>query len=164
MYSHNFYGGGGNNFNKRLSQSKDYVRPKQTKQDSLTNEQIKEALRGYIPVEDVNTIQIGTHVRYFKKFPDGDVKYRSGGNLIKCEPDKPYVIVNNGQYGWSVQKKNAKFFRKLTMQEEKESIMNEVKEIKNTYTEKIIQKDEIIEENRHEILKLQERLNRYKNQ
>ena len=37
MYSHNLYGGGVNNFNKRLSQSKDYVRPKQTKQDTLTN-------------------------------------------------------------------------------------------------------------------------------
>ena len=163
MYSQNFYGGGNNNnFNKRLSESKNYIKPEKTKQESLTNEQIKEALRGYVPVEDVNQIQLGTHVRYFKKFKNGDVKYRSGGSLIKCEPDKPYVILNNGQYGWSVQKKTSKFFRKLTMQEEKESIMNEVIELKNNYTEKIIEKDEIIEDNRQEILKLQNRLNRYK--
>ncbi len=166
-----FYGGGGNNMPvngypqqpKRLSQSKNYQRPKKTMQDSLTAQDIKEKLKSYTSVDSIDNVQLGTHVRYYSKnTKTGDIKFRLGGILIKRELDKPYVILSNGNLSWSVQKKTSKFYRKMSAEEEKEHILSDVRKLRDKYTEKLVEKDNIIEDSIQEISKLRKRLDRYR--
>lgn len=45
-----------------------YKRPGVTYQDSLTEEEIQEKLIGYKKVKDINTIDVGTDIRYLTYF------------------------------------------------------------------------------------------------
>tara|TARA_A100001015_G_C14963533_1_gene701948 strand:+ start:1102 stop:1629 length:528 start_codon:yes stop_codon:yes gene_type:complete len=163
-----FYGGGNNQQNmnnmqpQRLSQSKNYKRPNKTIQDSLSNKDIKEKLKSYISVDTIDNVQLGTHVRYYSKnIKTGEIKFRLGGTLVKRDLDKPYVILSNGSLSWSVQKKTSKFYRKMSTEEEKEHILNDVRKLRDKFTEKLVEKDTIIEDNIQEISKLRKRLDRY---
>ena len=42
-----------------------YIRPKKTYTDQLDEDDIEDKLSDYIKVEDISTVKIGTHVRYF---------------------------------------------------------------------------------------------------
>ena len=148
---------------QRLSQSKGYVRPTKTIQDNLSNEDIKSKLKNYIVVNDINTVPLGTHVRYYTKLKNGEIKFRLGGVLVKRDIDKPYVILSNGTLSWSAQKKTSKFYKKLTEEEEKEKLYDSVRKMRDKFTEEIVDKDSEIEQNRTEISKLKSRLDRYKN-
>ncbi len=72
---------------KKLSRlsSDNYERPKQTIQEKMTDAEIKEKFKNYIKVDAIMNVDIGTHVRYFANI-DGEMKYRSGGNIIKNIP------------------------------------------------------------------------------
>lgn len=164
-----FYGGGNSTPvgykvpTKRLSHSKNYVRPSKTIQDSLTNRDIKDKLKGYISVDDINNVQLGTHLRYYSKnSKTGDIKFRLGGLLFKRDIDKPYVILSNGDLSWSVQKKTSKFYRKLSMEEEKEHLINDVRKLRDKFTERLVEKDSVIEDNLQEIDSLRKKLNKYR--
>ena len=169
QYNPNAFYGGGNNQQvmnnmkpQRLSQSKNYKRPNRTIQDSLSNKDIKEKLKSYISVDTIDNVQMGTHVRYYSKnIKTGEIKFRLGGTLVKREIDKPYVILSNGSLSWSVQKKTSKFYRKMSTEEEKEHILNDVRKLRDKFTEKLVEKDTIIEDNIQEISKLRKRLDRY---
>jgi hypothetical protein len=52
---------------KRLSKDTNYVRPKKTVQDTMSNDEIKEKLQGYKKVDDIKKVLIGSHLRYFAK-------------------------------------------------------------------------------------------------
>jgi len=102
-----------------------YIRPKETYTDRLDDDDIADKLIDYVKVDDISTVALNTHLRYFILETDkkkGTVKrvFRMGGFLSnKKSPDK-YVILSNGKTTWSVQTATAVFYRKLTIDEIKE--------------------------------------------
>lgn len=76
---------------------------------SLTKDQIKDLLEGYVETSFEN-IKIGFNVRYFKKTND-TFEFRMGGTVFKVSDD--YIIVTNGRANWSVQKDGNIFFQQI---------------------------------------------------
>ena len=86
---------------RRLAKS-NYQRPKKTYTDTLqTNEGMKEKLKNYVQVDDVEDININTHVRYVT-LKEGKQRFCLGGLLRKIHPK--YVVLSNGTFSWSVQR------------------------------------------------------------
>jgi hypothetical protein len=170
MYSQypNMFVGGGNISNvppktQRLSNSTSYKRPNKTVQEMLSTDDIKDKLKGYLSIDNINNVQIGTHLRYFAKDKKtGEYKFRLGGILFKKDNDKPYVILSNGDLSWSAQKETCKFYKKMTQEEEKETIIKDVKKIRDKFTEKLVEKDDIIEDNNKQIRDLRKKLEKFK--
>lgn len=107
-----------------------YKRPETTFQDTLSNQDIKEQLKDYKKVDDITNVSIGTHIRYFSvNKKTGEKAFRLGGTLNKIDPEKRYVILDNGRgTRWSVQINNAVFFSKLREEELKNELRNELKQ------------------------------------
>lgn len=107
---------------KYLKDDKEYQRPDKTFTEQLTREQIAERLQDYIQVDDMKFVRKGTHLRYYipdKQHP-GEMKFCVGG-FLKFTHDE-YLILSQSPYGkdaksWSVQRKDAIFYRKLAPQE-----------------------------------------------
>lgn len=121
-----------------------YKRPLKTFQDTLENEDIKQMLKDYIPVEDIFSVSLNTHIRYFI-FKNGQRLFRLGGNIIKINADKGYIILSNGKTNWSVQVKDTVFLKKIN-----------VEDVKAKYEEKLIKykkKIKKLEESLEEIKK-----------
>ena len=152
---------------KRLSRDTNYEKKKTTYQESLSKEEIKEKLEEYRLVEDISTVALNTHLRYFTINPKtGEKQFRLGGFLAKIDLEKGYVILNNNSLSWSVQLQNTAFFQKMTFQELKQEIMDEAMEIaKKKYgnpelIEKLTQENQ---ELKHEIKKLKRVIKEIKN-
>lgn len=105
-----------------------YDRPNQTYTDKLTVEEIESKLEDYTKVEDIYKVPLGTHLRYFCD-QEGKKVFRTGGVLLKADGLPNYVILSNGTKSWSVQVKDAIFFRKMTLKEIKESYTNRIEEL-----------------------------------
>lgn len=117
-----------------------YTRPVQTYTEKLTDDDIESKLEDYIKVDDISTIQIGTHLRYFT-VKDGEKLFRLGGSLHKIGLPE-YVILNNGTQTWTVQTKNTTFFRKMSINEIKNDYKIQLKEQQkkiDAQTQKIIE-------------------------
>ena len=109
-------------------------------QDSLSPAEIKKKLEEYQQVNEIDDVKIGTHLRYFTFNPStGKKQFRLGGFLSKL--DKDYIVMNNGQFSWSVQKDKTVFFKKLSFGDLKEEL---IEKISKKYEKKII---ELSEEN-----------------
>jgi len=133
---------GNDNTNNIKNKKKSYTRPELTYTDKLTKQEIEAMLEDYEKIDDLESVPIGSHIRYFKKESNGKMKFRTGGTLMVKE--LPTYIMLNGMYGmFSVQIKNNVFFRRIT-----------IKEIKEEYDEKILDKDRDIEELRSLIKQL----------
>jgi hypothetical protein len=116
---------------KRLTKDTDYKRPKKTVQDSLSNDDIKDKLKGYKKVPDITKVVIGSHLRYFTKDPKAkkDI-FRLGGFLTKFGEDYKYVVLSNGQLSWSVQLNGTnEFWVKMNPKDMQEQIQTEVEEV-----------------------------------
>lgn len=107
-----------------LKDDNEYKRPDKTFTEQLTKEQIAEKLIDYIQVDDMKFVKKGTHLRYY--IPDkqrpGEMKFCVGGFLKFRHEAGEYVILaqspyNDGTKSWSVQLKDATFYRKLSPQE-----------------------------------------------
>ena len=105
-----------------------YQRPQKTYQERLTNQDIKNILKDYIMVEDINKVPIGTHVRYFITDQESKKKkFRLGGMITKIDPFGRYIMLSNGQtQPWSVQLSNSIIYKKLSAEEHKEEIKKEI--------------------------------------
>jgi len=104
-----------------------YLRPEITYQERLTNNDIKEKLKDYIIVENVNSVEIGTHLRYFSfDNTTKTKKFRLGGNLCKIDNLGRFLTLTNGQIKWSVQIPNTIFYKKLSNEEYKEELKKEI--------------------------------------
>ena len=104
-------------------------------QDKLSPEDIKEKLEEYKKVEDITKVSLNAHLRYFTiNEKTGDKQFRLGGFLNKLDNEKGYVVLSNGSLSWSVQIKNSIFFKKMSFQELKKEI---VEEVGNVYMEEI---------------------------
>ena len=120
---------------KRLSSDKDYVKPERTYQESLTNEEIEEKLKDYsrISMSDLETLPIYTHLRYITindKNDKSQNKFRIGGWLSNNKNCSKYIVLTNGKKSWSVQTRNAVFYRQQSKQELK-NIKNVEKRMRN---------------------------------
>lgn len=100
----------------------------QTYTEKLTDDDIADKLNDYDKVEDISTVKINTHIRYFSLIPDkhGQLirKFRMGGFLANKDHADKYVILSNGRKTWPVQTASSQFYRKMTLEE-----------IKNIYEE-----------------------------
>ena len=115
---------------KRLSKDTNYVRPKKTVQDTMSNDEIKEKLQGYKKVDDIKKILIGSHLRYFAKAKNSKTPiFRLGGFLTKFGDDYKYVVLSNGEFSWSVQLNGTnEFWAKMNQKEFQDKIETEVEE------------------------------------
>ena len=109
---------------KRLSN--DNNKPKTTYQDKLTPKEIKEKLEEYKKVEDISKVSLNAHLRYFAVNDKGEKQFRLGGFLTKIDIEKGYVVLSNGNLSWSVQIKNSIFFQKMTFQDLKDELKEEI--------------------------------------
>ena len=81
-----------------------YTRPKKTFTDTLQSTQaMREKLKNYVKVKDIDTVPIGTHVRYVT-WKNGKQRFCLGGLLT--EINIPYVKLSNGSFYWSAQKQH----------------------------------------------------------
>lgn len=120
----------------RLVNTYGYKRPEVTITDSLQNEDsYREKLKGYQEVKDIDSVVLGTHVRYFVyNSAEKTWKFRTGGLLTKKDHPK-YVVLSNGKYSWSVQKEipdensenfyETKFFKIMTKHEVAQSKLSQ---------------------------------------
>jgi len=80
-----------------------FDRPKKTYTESIQNKaSIKEKLKNYERVEDIDDVEFDTHVRYFTLDKKNKQVFRTGGLLIKKHSE--YVKLSNGRMQWSVQR------------------------------------------------------------
>lgn len=104
----------------------EYTRPATTKTDQLTPEEIAKLIEDYQEVTNIRQIPLETHLRYFIKDDDGNMKFRMGGKLFRNNGiDEGYVMLSNGNTKpWSVQLEGTVFYKKMTDAEIKQSFNN----------------------------------------
>jgi hypothetical protein len=113
--------------NTRIA-NKSYTNKGKTYQQTLSSADIKEKLKEYCKVENITTVSIGTHIRYFTIDPKTKEKtFRLGGTLNKIDPEHRFIILSNGTVTWSAQIPNCIFFKKLTDAEIKAEMKEELK-------------------------------------
>jgi hypothetical protein len=115
-----------NNKSTRLNKDT-YNKPSETYTERLTKDDIKEQLKDYVKVDDIKTVPLGTHLRYFTVV-GGKQVFRLGGYMINNNGLPNYIVLSNGKMTWSVQTKNAVFFRKLSVNEIKKEVVESCKQ------------------------------------
>ena len=124
-----------------------YTRPEHTHQDLLSEQDIKEKLKDYKLITNINIIPLNTHIRYYTY----DLKlknniFRLGGFLQKIDQQNRYIILTNGKLKWSVQLLQSTLYQKMSEEELKDKLVSEIK-------------SEIIKENSSsELRKLKEKI------
>lgn len=99
----------------------------------ITYEKSLELLEGYIPVEDIDKVAAGTHVRYFTKDKQSGKTVLRRGGFLRKKADT-WVTLSNGQFSWSVQKNNARFWQKMTEEhKELEKCQEKLKRVSNKF-------------------------------
>jgi hypothetical protein len=111
-----------------------YIRPTQTYTERLDEDDIQDKLIDYIQVDNIANVKLNSHLRYFILEIDDkgntNKKFRMGGFLKNNDNSTTYVMLSNGTKSWSVQTKNAIFYKKLTINEIKEDYENKLNELK----------------------------------
>ncbi len=116
-----------NDVKQSITQKSGYTRPDKTFTDNLSKEDIEKRLEDYEKVTDLYKVPLGVHMRYFTKDKKtGEQVFRMGGQLHHNKGLPEYVMLSNGTTQWSVQVKDSIFFRKLTLEEIKEALKNEI--------------------------------------
>jgi hypothetical protein len=104
-----------------------YNRPDKTFQETLSNEDIKLQLKDYKKIEDITTVSIGTHIKYFNiDTTTKQSKFRMGGILQKIDPQGRFITLSNGTLNWSVQLTSSILYQKLTDNEIQLELRNEI--------------------------------------
>lgn len=108
---------------------KTYKKPLITLQDKLTDKEIADKLFDYEEVNNISSVKLNTHVRYFILKKNKKKLFRLGGYLINKENSDKYVVLSNGQSTWSVQVKDTIFYRKLDSQEIMDKFNDQIDEL-----------------------------------
>jgi hypothetical protein len=137
---------------KRLT--RDNEKTNNSYQNKLSPKEIKEKLEEYKRVNDISKVALDAHLRYFTINDKGEKLFRLGGFLRKIDLEKGYVILSNGQLNWSVQIKNSIFFQKMSFQDLKVELKEEIEK------KYLVQMKKIVDENK----KLKNALKDIKNQ
>ena len=146
-----------------------YQRPEKTYQDRLSNQDINDKLKDYIIVEDIKTVPINVHLRYFIYDPQTKKrKFRVGGKLLRIDSLGRFITLSNDQISWSVQIPNTIFYKKLNLDEYKEELKKEILTEINSDTnnndykknnlviskmEKLIEENNILKKNNQKLIK-----------
>jgi hypothetical protein len=140
-----------------------YIRPNHTHQELLSTHDIKEKLKDYIKIDDINKVSIGTHIRYFVQDKKTNTKlFRLGGALLTIDSNGKYIMLSNGSLKWSVQLNNSILYKKMSDDEIKKELKEELK--KEILTEDNIQiGGSIINDLKSEIKILNKKLENYNN-
>lgn len=89
---------------RRITEDDKYKRPETTITDMLqTSEEMRKKLDGYGRVTDIESISIGTHIRYIT-WKNGKERFTLGGKLRKVTPK--YIVLYNNNFSWTVQRKH----------------------------------------------------------
>ena len=126
---------------KRLTET-NYQRPKETLQDKLNKNDIKKMLKNYKEISSFSDVPLSSHLRYFSNV-DGEMKFRTGGNLINKNNADKYVVLSNGKVTWSVDTKKSIFYKEITHED-----------IVDKYEEQIAKYKLVIKKLRNEIEQL----------
>ena len=139
-----------------------YVRPEVTKTDQLTPEEISKLLKDYKKIESIEElaqVPLNTHIRYFSVDPEkGTMNFRTGGIYFRSGLPT-YIMLKSSIEGakpWSVQIKNAVFYRIMSQTEivaQFEKLISNTSEIiKNLKKENKLLKAELEEVVEEEII------------
>lgn len=85
----------------------DYIKTDKSYTDKLTDNTILDKLKNYVEVQDVGTLPLRTHVRYFSYNPKTKSHQFRLGGFIRKNDDPRYVILATAPFGgktWSVQR------------------------------------------------------------
>lgn len=144
------------NYTKRLSRD-GYKQSNQTTfQESLSDIQIAKYLTDYVKIsnDEIFTVPINTHIRYFSVNPKTKERlFRMGGAITKVGDNKQYVVLSNGKSSWSVQIKDSIFYKKLSPNELREHIINTATEDVNKEFESVKRENEALKKMLKEIKK-----------
>jgi hypothetical protein len=147
-------------YTKRLTRDKSYNKPAQTFQESLTNAQIKDALKEYKKTTNILQVPINTHIRYFITDKKGNKVFRLGGVLTKIGDNQQYVILSNGTFSWSAQIATSIFYQKMSEAELKNEMKAEIKKqiLTETNDNELVEKNKELEKDNKNLLKKLEHL------
>jgi|TARA_B100000524_G_C23630073_1_gene362799 hypothetical protein len=135
---------------KRLS--KDENKSNNSYQNNLSPDEIKEKLEEYKRVDDISTVSLNAHLRYFiVNEKTGEKQFRLGGFLTKIDKQKGYVVLSNGNLSWSVQLKNSIFFKKMSFQELKQELIEDVSKLYSSEISKLKKENKKLKEALKEI-------------
>jgi hypothetical protein len=140
--------------------SENYKRPNQTYQDKLTYEEIKEKLKNYMKVKNLEEVPLNTHIRYIERKINPltqklETKFRLGGFLVNKNNSDKYIVLSNGRVKWSVQVPNTVFYASTLKNDETDMSITDKQ--KNKYEKEISSLKEIIAEQELKIKKLKEK-------
>ena len=133
------------NITKRLSRDTNYKKTNKSYQDNLSPDEIKKKLEEYKQVDNIDEVNLNSHLRYFSFNPKtGKKQFRLGGFLTKI--DKEYVILSNGSLSWSVQKKNSVFFVKMNFADLKNELIEKISKKFEKKIEKLSEENQLLKE------------------
>ena len=138
------------NFNKtkRLSRDTSYNKNNKSYQETLTSDEIKEYLKEYKLVENIDDVELNKHIRYFDVDPKTkEKKFRLGGIYTKKDKENRYIILSNGDYSWSIQLDRTILFEKLNVKEIIDIYEKKLTKLKRVNEETLIQNKKLNDEN-----------------
>jgi len=116
---------------KRLNSDPNYIRPNKTINDSVqTNEKMKQFLRNYILVDNIDDVSLNTHIRYVTLDHNLKSVFRIGGLLSKKLPK--YIVLENKGITWTVKRyhtlgdNNEQFESIFWKKQSNEDILNDI--------------------------------------
>ena len=137
---------------KKISTDTSYKKVGKSYQDNLSPDEIKEKLEEYKPVYDISTVPINSHIRYFIFDPKTNKKqFRLGGFLTKIEIE--YIVLSNGTLSWSVQKKTAVFYQKMSLQEIKQELVSQISKTMNKKLEQLKEENRLLKQTLKDVKK-----------
>ena len=105
-----------------------YTRPEHTYQDLLSEQDIKDKLKDYKLIDNINLVVLDTHIRYYTFDAKTQIKiFRLGGFLQKIDPQNRFIMLTNNKISWSVQLLQSTLYQKMTEEEIKNKIKIELK-------------------------------------
>ena len=142
----------------RLTTDK-YKRPKYTKTDTLTKEEIKELLEDYEKVDDIGKVKIGSSIRYFDVADPDNKKFRYGGTLVNISCPN-YVVLSAKGKSWSVQINDAIFFKRINVEELKKEYEEIFSKLEEKYR-KVKKENKLLLKENEELLEKNRKLENY---
>ena len=149
------------NKTKRLSRDTNYNKSNKSYQETLTSDEIKEYLKEYKLIENIDDVDLNKHIRYFDVDPKTkEKKFRLGGTYNKKDKENRYIILSNGNYSWSIQLDRVILFEKLNTKDIIDIYENKIKKLKNNNQILVEEKKYLENEN----LKLKNSINQIKHE
>jgi len=136
-----------------------YKRPKYTKTETLSKEEIKELLEDYEKVDDIGKVKIGSSMRYFDVSDKDNNKFRYGGTLVNISYPN-YIVLSAKGKSWSVQISDAIFFKRINIEELKKEYEEIFLKLEEKYRN-VKKENKILLQENEELIKQNSKLEKY---